>query len=92
MAYLHNQERSIIEGKIIEEFGGFTRFENVVGAWKNPDTGEVFVDDVDKYEILTFHTRVFINESIGEILNDFKVAYGQECLPYTIVESTNVYV
>ncbi len=80
--------RTEIEMRIAEYFGGFTRID-AKGCWLNPETEKLVFDEVDKYEILTELNK---REIIIDIVKSFKNAYGQESLPYSIVDSSNYFV
>ncbi len=78
-----------IEEDIAKHFGGFTIIPHARGVWIDSD-GVRHHDVVDIYDIMVDDTTSTL--IMNEFAKRFAKAYGQECIPYSIMRSENHFI
>lgn len=56
--------------KLIDTFGGFSYLGQIVGGWRDPDTGKVYIEPMHRYEIATANAMDVLDFAVW-VKNEF---------------------
>ena len=77
--YTADQKRRKIAEIVSQYFDGFTIYPNLVGGWRDPETGKLIIEKALKIEIIDpplFNN----NEPIKRLCNDIKILNNQSAV------------